>query len=98
MILYPHTQRHMIIQIKYCHSFKILYLFHKYMYYTQCILIWQNKIIHVFRITQPYLNLLLKPRIVSDFLKKYNFMHFERKKYNFMHFERKKYNFMHFER
>ena len=40
-----------------------------------------NKKIPVLRVTRPYLNLnlLMKPRILfSGFLKKYNFMHFER--------------------
>ena len=33
----------------------------------------------LFKVTQPYLNLLVKPRIFSGFLEKiYNFMHFER--------------------
>ena len=42
------------------------------------LLIRPNKKIPVFRVTQPYLNLLVKPRFFSGFLKKYNFMHFER--------------------
>ena len=33
---------------------------------------------HVFKVTRPYLNLLVKPRIFYGFLEKYNFMHFER--------------------
>ena len=38
-----------------------------------------NKKIPVFRVTRPYLNLLVKPRIFIGFLgKTYNFMHFER--------------------
>ena len=39
------------------------------------------KKIPVFRVTGPYLNLLVKPRIflrLFFFLEKYNFMHFER--------------------
>ena len=39
-----------------------------------------NKKIPVFRVTRPYLNLLVKPRIVFRLSgKKYNFMHFERR-------------------
>ena len=39
----------------------------------------QNKKIPVFRVTRPYLNLLVKPRIFLFFFWKiYNFMHFER--------------------
>ena len=39
-----------------------------------------NKKTPVFVVTQPYLNLLVKPRIFSGFLEKiYNFMHFERR-------------------
>ena len=38
-----------------------------------------NKKISVFRVTRPYLNLLVKPRIFFRFSGKiYNFMHFER--------------------
>ena len=37
-----------------------------------------NKKIPVFRVTQPYLNLLAKPRFFSGCLEKHNFMHFER--------------------
>ena len=60
-----------------------------------------NKNTHVFRMTQPYLNLLVKPRIFSGFLEIFHFMHFERRNAfqnasNYIFF--KKYNFMHFER
>ena len=34
----------------------------------------------MFRVNGPYLNLLVKPRIFSAFLQKYNFMHFGRHK------------------
>ena len=34
----------------------------------------------MYRVTQPYLNLLVKPRIFSCFHEKYNPMHFERQK------------------
>ena len=38
-----------------------------------------NRKLPVFRVTRPYLNLLLNPRIFSGFLEKiYNFMDFER--------------------
>ena len=44
-----------------------------------CWSIRQNKKIPVFRVTGPYLNLPVKPRIFFRFYgKKYNFMHFER--------------------
>ena len=39
----------------------------------------QIKKIPVFRVTRPYLNLLLKPRFFLGFLEKLNFMHFERR-------------------
>ena len=32
----------------------------------------------MFRVTQPYQNLLVNPRIFSGFMEKYDFMHFER--------------------
>ena len=40
-----------------------------------------NKKIHVFRVTRPYLNILVKPRMFFRFSEKknYNFMHFERR-------------------
>ena len=37
-----------------------------------------NKKIPVFRVTQPYLNLLVNLEFFSGFLEKYNFMHFAR--------------------
>ena len=42
--------------------------------------LWLGQIkIPVFRVTRPYLNLLMKPRIIFRFSgQKYNFMHFER--------------------
>ena len=43
------------------------------------LLIRPNKKIPVFRVTQPYINLLVKPRIFFRFSgKKNNFIHFER--------------------
>ena len=35
------------------------------------------KKLHLFRVTWPYINLLVKPSIFSGFLEKYNFKHFE---------------------
>ena len=49
------------------------------MYVNAFIVLSQIKKIHVFRLTQLCLNLLVKPRIFFRFSgKKYNFMHFER--------------------
>ena len=46
---------------------------------TYIFLIRPNKKISVFRVTRPYLNLLVKPRTFFRFSGKiYNFMHFER--------------------
>ena len=42
------------------------------------IILGPNKKIRVFRVTWPYLNLLVKPRIFSVILEKYHLMHFER--------------------
>ena len=48
------------------------------MHWLICDLLRPNKKIPVFRVTQPYLNLLVKPRICFRFSeKKNNFMHFE---------------------
>ena len=68
-----------------------------------------NKRIPVFRVTPPYPNLLMRPRIFSGFLeKKYNFMNLNGilpfKVHRLIYFPRKKpkasgiiYKFMHFE-
>ena len=58
--------------------FYFLYLFGLWVLHDWGIKLRPNKKIHVLRVPQLYLNLLLKPRIVSGLWEKYNF---SRKKY-----------------
>ena len=61
-----------------------------------------NKRMPVYRVTQPYLNLVVKPRIFSGFLEKYIILCILKREMSFkMHkiiYIFPKYNLMHFER